>query len=149
MMNGKTHDSIRRARRTMNFLLLKTGLKDLYFYFFIWMFIRKNRDGEKWNEFNLRHDWIGRIYTVRNISYENESLPADVQKSLILENIRPLVDWLVNNNLSEIIMPSVDQIEGTKSYLIKFSPLFYEISFWWVVRRALFVCLLVWLSYYI
>ena len=128
----------------INIFLLKTGLKDIYFYVYIWLFIRKNRGNEKWLEFNLRHDWVGRMYTVRSVPFEEQSLPNDVQKTLVLDRIKPMINWLVDNNLSEIIMPTVERIEETDSYLIKFSPLMYEIGFWWFVRRVIFACFIIW-----
>ena len=121
----------------LNYILLKTGIKDLYFYFYIWKFIRKNRDSEQWKSFKLRHDWIGRMYTVQSYGYEDSSLPDDVTYALVMDKIRPLIDWLQKNNLGEIVMPDVKKIPDTYSYLIKFSPLFYEISLSWLFFRAI------------
>lgn len=126
----------------LNYILLKTGIKDIYFYFYIWRFIRKNRDSFQWKQFNLRHDWVGRIYTVESYTYEDASLPEDVRYATTMEKIRPLIDWLQSNNLGEILMPKISMIEGSYSYLIKFSPLFYEISLSWFIFRAFFVYLM-------
>lgn len=121
----------------INYILLKTGIKDLYFYWYIWRFIRKNRKSEKWRQFNLRHDWIGRMYTVQSYTYEDSSLPEDVRYALVMDKMRPLIDWLQASNLGEIVMPDIKKIPDTYSYLVKFSPLFYEISFSWLFFRAL------------
>lgn len=121
----------------INYILLKTGIKDLYFYWYIWRFIRKNRKSEKWRQFNLRHDWIGRMYTVQSYTYEDSSLPEDVRYALVMDKMRPLIDWLQANNLGEIVMPDIKKIPDTYSYLVKFSPLFYEISFSWLFFRVL------------
>jgi hypothetical protein len=121
----------------INYILLKTGIKDLYFYWYIWRFIRKNRNSDMWKQFNLRHDWIGRMYTVQSYTYEDVSLPEDVRYALVMDKMRPLIDWLQSNNLGEIVMPDVKKISDTYSYLVKFSPLFYEISFSWLFFRAL------------
>lgn len=123
----------------INYILLKTGIKDLYFYYYIWRFIRKNRDGDMWKRFNLRHDWIGRIYTVQSYTYEDASLPEEVKYAIVMDKLRPLIDWLQSNNLGEILMPDVKGIPDTYSYLVKFSPLFYEVSFSWVFFRGLFL----------
>lgn len=121
----------------INYILLKTGIKDLYFYWYIWRFIRKNRKSEKWRQFNLRHDWIGRMYTVQSYTYEDSSLPEDVRYALVMDKMRPLIDWLQASNLGEIVMPDIKKIPDTYSYLVKFSPLFYEISFSWLFFRVL------------
>lgn len=121
----------------INYILLKTGLKDVYFYLYIWAFIRKNRDSPEWKQFNLRNDWIGRIYTVQSYTYEDASLPEDVKYAMVMDKIRPLIDWLQTNNLGEIIMPDIKRIPDSYSYLIKFSPLFYEISISWLFFRGL------------
>lgn len=126
----------------LNTILLKTGLKDLYFYYYIWKFIRKNRDSDQWKKFNLRHDWVGRIYTVQSYSYTDASLPEEARYALALDKIRPLVNWLQENNLGEILMPNIRKIDGTYSYLVKFAPLFYEVSVSWVVFRAIFIYVL-------
>ena len=121
----------------INYFLLKTGLKDLYFYLYIWRFIRKNRDSTEWQQFNLRNDWIGRIYTVQSYTFEDASLPEEVIYSMTMEKIRPLIDWLQKNNLGEIMSANVKKIPDSYSYLIKFSPLFYEISFSWLFFRVI------------
>jgi hypothetical protein len=121
----------------INYILLKTGLKDIYFYLYIWVFIRKNRDSTEWNQFNLRNDWIGRIYTVQSYTYEDASLPEDVKYAIVMDKIRPLIDWLNTNNLGELLMPEVKKIPDSYSYLIKFSPLFYEIGISWLFFRGL------------
>ena len=133
----------------INYILLKTGIKDFYFYFYIWRFIRRNRGGVEWNQFNLRHDWIGRIYTVASYKPEDESLPEEVKYSMTMQELRPLIDWLQRNNLGEIIMPTIRKIEGTYSYLVKFSPLFYEISIRWFLFRALLISVAYYLYPYV
>lgn len=146
MKNGKIRNKTRRIGKMINYILLKTGIKDVYFYWYIWRFIRKNRGTEMWERFNLRNDWIGRIYTVQSYSYEDASLPEEVKFSLVTEKMRPLVDWMQSNNLGEIIMPDIKKIPDTYSYLVKFSPLFHEISFSWFFIRALFIYM-IYLSY--
>lgn len=139
MKIGKIRRGIRKVNKMINYILLKTGIKDLYFYFYIWRFIMKNKKSQMWQDYNLRHDWIGRIYTVQSHSYEDALLPEEVKYTLVTEKIRPLVDWLQKNNLGEILMPDVKKIQDTYSYLIKFSPLFYEISVWWIISRSAIV----------
>jgi len=124
MKNGRIRKKIARVTRMINKILLKTGIKDLYFYYYIWRFINKNKRSEQWKAYNLRHDWVGRIYTVQSHEYEDALLPEDAKYALVLEKIRHLVDWLQTKNLGEILMPNVKKIEGTYSYLIKFSPNF-------------------------
>lgn len=136
MKNGRIRRKIRRVTKMINYILLKTGIKDLYFYFYIWRFILRNRQGLEWNQFKLRHDWIGRIYTVVSYSPEDESLPEDVKYAMTMQKMKSLIDWLQSNNLGEIIMPNVRKIEGSYSYLVKFAPLFYEISLPWFFLRA-------------
>ena len=125
----------------INYILLKTGIKDLYFYWYIWRFIRKSQDTDMWKRFNLRYDWVGRIYTVQSYTYEDASLPEDVKFSIVTEKMKPLIDWMQSNNLGEILMPDIKKIPDTYSYLVKFSPLFYEISLSWFFIRALFIYL--------
>lgn len=133
----------------INYILLKTGIKDLYFYYYIWRFIRKNRDTEEWKRFRLRHDWVGRIYTVQSVKNEDILLPEEVRSSMIIEEIKPLIAWLEKNNMGEILMPDIRNIPDSYSYLIKFSPLFYEIGIGWFFSRALLVTALYYIYPYI
>jgi hypothetical protein len=142
MRTGRVHKQIRKMTKMLNYILLKTGLKDIYFYLYIWMFIRKNKDAEMWRTFNLRHDWIGRIYTVQSYNPEDASLPNEVQYAIVTDKLRPLIDWLQENNLGEIVMPDIKKIPNTYSYLVKFSPLFYEISISWLLIRVTILYLL-------
>jgi len=149
MMIGRIYNKIKRIPKMINYLLLKSGLKDVYFYFYIWKFIKKNRNSLQWKQFNLRHDWIGRIYTVESHSYEDSSLPEDILYSMTMEKIRPLIDWLQQNNLGEIMSANVKKIPDTYSYLIKFSPLFYEISIPWFLGRATLAYIIYWIFPYV
>lgn len=123
----------------VNYILLKTGIKDLYFYYYIWRFIRKNRDGDTWKSFNLRHDWIGRIYTVYTTKNEDTSLPDDINFAMMVDQMQPLISWLEKNNMGEIMMPDIKRIPDSYSYLVKFSPLFYEISLSWLFTRSILI----------
>ncbi len=123
----------------INYILLKTGLKDLYFYYYIWRFISKNKESEMWKKFNLRHDWVGRIYTVQSTKEENTNLPDDISYAMMIDSLKPLISWLEENRMGEIIMPDIKKIPNSYSYLVKFSPLFYQISFSWFFFRAFII----------
>ena len=48
----------------------KRAIIDIRNYIFLRKTIKKNIETVEWKKYNLRHDWIGRIYTVVNLTPE-------------------------------------------------------------------------------
>ena len=125
----------------------KKIIKDISNYRFILKTIKKNRGTIEWDKLNLRADWIGRIYTVVNLPPEvihSPDAPQEIRPAYVLDESRPVNEYLMKLNLQEIILPAIEAVPGTLSYLIVYTPYFQRLSFKWVFYRILWILLLSW-----
>jgi hypothetical protein len=128
----------------------KRVITDIKNYFFIRKIIKKNIGTIEWEKFKLRVDWIGRIYTVVNLPPEviySPDSPEEIRPAYILEESRPLNEYLTRLNLQEIIMPEITPIPNTISYLLIYTPYFQRLSLKWILYRLGFILVLWWLQY--
>lgn len=128
----------------------KRVINDIRNYFFIRKTIKKNMNSMEWQKFNLRVDWIGRIYTVVNLPPEviySPDSPEEIRPAYVLEESRPLNEYLTRLNLQEVIVPSISPVENSISYLIVYSPYFQRLSLKWIIYRIIFILILLWTQY--
>ncbi len=126
-------------------------IKDIQNYFFLRKTIKRLKQTEEWNKFELRVDWINRIYTVLNVKKEDKNHSATqiendtVARALFIETLQPITDYLMQQNLGEILKPQFRMIENNdvqQIYLVYFRPLFLYLDFGWIFTRASFLVLL-------
>jgi hypothetical protein len=125
----------------------KKVIIDIRNYFFVRSVIKKNQGTVEWEKFKLRVDWIGRIYTVVNLPPEvihSSDTPSDIRPAYVLEESRPINEYLTKLGLQEVIIPKINPIEGTISWLIVYTPFFQRLSFLWIFYRILFLLILIW-----
>ena len=119
----------------------KKIIRDISNYRYILKTINKSKETVEWRKFNLRADWIGRLYTVVNLPPEvtlSPDSPEEIRPAYVLEQTKPLNEYLTKMNLHEIIIPSLEPIEETDSYLVVYSPYFQKLSLSWFVYRIIF-----------
>ena len=100
-----------------------------------------------WAKMNLRVDWIGRIYTVYNLPHEvteSRDVPKDAYIAYVIEQAKPLNEYLTGLNLQEILVPRYTEIDGTNSFLLMYLPFFQELSWRWFFTRTTFWLLIFW-----
>jgi len=122
---------------------------DINNYFFLRRTIKKNENTVEWKKYNLRVDWIGRIYTVVNLPPEviySPDSPQEIRPAYVLEESKPINEYLTKLNLQEILIPEMRPIPDSISYLLIYAPYFQKLSFKWVLYRIFFIILLVWLQ---
>lgn len=95
-----------------------------------------------WSRKNLRRDWFGRIYTVINLPPEvifSADLPKESRPSFVMNEIKPINEYMKTLNLEEILTLSYEEIKGTnsESYLVVYQYLFRELSWIWIFRFIL------------
>lgn len=125
----------------------KTVINDIRNYFFIKNLIKKNKGTVEWEQYKLRVDWLGRIYTVVNLPPEviySPDSPEEIRPAFVLEESRPLNEYLTRLNLQEIVMPSISPIPNSFSYLLVYSPYFQRLSTRWVVYRTILLLVILW-----
>lgn len=126
--------------------------KEISNYFFIKKIIRTNQNTPEWNKLKLRTGWFGTIYTVINLPpevFEGEEIYYQVY---VVEKIKPITEYLaVTLNLVEVMTairyPLIDKNIGQYSYLIKYVPLFRELTLGWVFSRVSILAGVWWLQF--
>lgn len=101
-----------------------------------------------WSRRNLRSDWIGRIYTVVNLPPQvtlSPDLPREARPSFVVNEIKPINEYLKSLNIEEIITVGIKPIEGTKeeSYLVVYQFVFRQITWLWILRFIVEIALLI------
>ena len=92
----------------------KRVITDIGNYFFVRRTIKNNMNSIEWNKFKLRVDWIGRIYTVVNLPPEviySPDTPEEIRPAYVIEESKPLNEYLTRLGLSEVILPEIFFIE--------------------------------------
>jgi hypothetical protein len=79
---------------------------------------------EKLEEYNLRVDWLGRIYTVVNLPEEVANGNEYMHEAWVLQNLGPFNKALEEVGLAGYAFPEMSRIEepGTAAYLLVLYP---------------------------
>jgi len=128
----------------------KRVITDIGNYFFVRRTIKNNMNSIEWNKFKLRADWIGRIYTVVNLPPEviySPDTPEEIRPEYVIEESRPLNEYLTKLGLSEVILPEITPIPKSISYLITYTPSFQRLSLRWIFYRIGLILLIIYLQY--
>ena len=104
-----------------------------------------------WARRNLRSDWVGRIYTVINLPpqvTQSPDLPRESRPSFVVNEIKPINDYLKSLNLEEIITVGIKPVDGTaeESYLVVYQYVFKNLTLLWILRFIIEVIALVIIS---
>lgn len=128
----------------------KKVIIDINNYFYLRKTIKKNMNSIEWDKFRLRVDWLGRIYTVINLPPEvihSPDLPEQIRPAYIIEQSRPLNEYLTKLNLQEIIIPEINPIPNSISWLILYKPYLQVLSWKWIFLRLIMILIITWLQY--
>jgi len=128
----------------------KRVIIDIGNYFFVRRTIKNNMNSIEWNKFKLRVDWIGRIYTVVNLPPEviySPDTPEEIRPAYVIEESRPLNEYLTKLGLSEVILPEITPIPKSISYLITYTPSFQRLSLRWIFYRIGLILVISYLQY--
>ena len=135
---------------------MKTRLRNIFYswiiayyeisnWFYVRRIIRKHRKDADWQNYNLRADWVCRIYTVLNPQLPSDAGdPDEVLQIKYAERLKPINLYLDSIGLGQSISPSFDKVEGTQSYLFVYSPIFNVITTWKV-----FIFILSWVIFFV
>ena len=128
----------------------KRVITDIGNYFFVRRTIKNNMNSIEWNKFKLRADWIGRIYTVVNLPPEviySPDTPEEIRPAYVIEESKPLNEYLTGLGLSEVILPEITPIPKSISYLITYTPAFQRLSLRWIFYRICLILVIIYLQY--
>jgi hypothetical protein len=95
----------------------------------IWLMVRKvaNANMETLEEYDLRVDWVGRIYTVINLPEEVANQPY-AQQPYVLGQLRKYDEVLLKLQLSDVLFPEFEKIPGEDAYLLVLTPEIEELD---------------------
>jgi len=103
-------------------------------WFFVKKVIKKHSKTADWQKYNLRADWVGRIYTVINPQSPGDD--GDTMEVLCIkyaERLKPMNIYLDSLGLGESVTPAYEQIEDTKSFVFVYTPIFRVITLWRII----------------
>ena len=105
-----------------------------------------------WSRRNLRRDYLNRMYTVINLPPEvlmSNDLPKEARPSFVLNEIKPINDYLKSLNLEELLTVWIEPVKGTneESYLVVYQFVFREISWLWIFRFIFEISLISFIIY--
>jgi hypothetical protein len=100
-----------------------------------------------WVRKGMRIDWFGRIYTVVNLPPEvilSSDLPKEARPSFVMSEIKPINDYFKKINIEELITLWLVPVKDTneESYLVVYQYVFRELSWIWIFRFILEICLI-------
>jgi hypothetical protein len=104
--------------------------------------IKKEKDSPMWKRKNLRRDSLNRVYTVINLPLQvlaSVDLPRESRPSFVVQELKPINEYLKSLNLEEIITMWIEPVKGTddESYLVVYQFLFRSITWLWILRLML------------
>ena len=100
-------------------------------WFYVLKIIRKHRQTADWEKYNLRADWVGRIYTVLNPqSPGDDGDTEEVMRLKYTERLKPISIYLDDLGLGQSVTLAYEKIENTGSYLFVYYPIFNVITVW-------------------
>ena len=99
----------------------------------------EEKNSRTWKRLNLRKDYLNRVYTVINLPLQvlaSVDLPRESRPSFVVQEIKPINEYLKSLDLEEIITMWVEPVKGTddESYLVVYQFLFRHINWLWILR---------------
>jgi len=103
-----------------------------------WIFVKrtisKHQKTADWEKYNLRADWVGRIYTVINPqSPGDDGDTMEVLRIKYTDRLKPMNIYLDSLGLGESVSLAYEQIKDSKSFVFVYTPLFRVITTWRVI----------------
>ena len=125
-----------RFRKLKNFFI------DIRNFLYIRSVVLKNKGTADWERFNLRSDYVYRIYTVFNPEPQDKGDDAKMLEIKMGEKMIPCHKYIDSIGLSEVIGVSGEKIPDTDSYLVVYYQLFNYITLWKLFFNSLIIILI-------
>jgi len=88
--------------------------------------IEENQDQLN-QDFQLRVDWLGRIYGVVNLPEEVQTASGEIQQAFVLNKISGFGNYMLQIGLADMVYPQIQKVSPV-SYLIILWPVFDDLS---------------------
>lgn len=126
-----------RFRKLRNFFI------DVRNFLYMRKVIAKNIGTADWDRFNLKVDWVGRIYTVFNPAPADKGDDAETLEIKLGERMIPCHKYIDTIGLSEVVGVSGEKIPNSNSYLVVYYPMFKYITSWRMFINAVYIALII------
>jgi hypothetical protein len=103
---------------------------DIKGYFIVRSILRSQKNTVDFNKYDLRIDWVNRVYTVINPSEEDKGDSDEVLKIKAQDKMLPIHRYMDKIGLSEFVSVSAEQVPGTNAYLVVYYPIFRVLTTW-------------------
>jgi hypothetical protein len=113
------------------FISAFTYWRDLYMDVRIWWIFRRTaiQYKEQLNkDFELRVDWLGRIYGVINLPEEVQTASGEIQQAYVLNKISTYGNFMLQIGLADMVYPQIQKVSQSSSYLVILWPVFDDLS---------------------
>jgi len=122
---------------------------DISDFMYLRKVVRRAKKYKQWEELNLRHDWFYNPYTVVNLPPEVYAADRETQLQFVAYFMQDANLFFVEQLLQDVLVPSVEPIENTASYLIVYHADYETLSTWFFIKIALLISLgtFVWMKY--
>lgn len=122
---------------------------DLSDFYYLRKTIKKAKKDRQWSELNLRHDWFFNPYTVVNLPPEVYEADRDTQLQFVAYFMQDANLFFIRYLLQDMLVPSVEPIEDSASYLIVYHADYDVLSIWFFTKKVLFLSLAIylWMKY--
>ena len=97
----------------------------------IWWIFRRtaNQYQDQLNkDFQLRVDWLGRIYGIVNLPEEVQGASGEIQQAYVLNKISTYGNFMLQIGLADMVYPQIQKVPQSASYLVILWPVFDELS---------------------
>ena len=128
--------------KLFRFRKLKNFFRDIRNFLYIRSIVRKNRGTADWERFNLRADYIYRIYTVFNPDPQDKGDDPKMLEIKHGERMIPCHKYIDSIGLSEVIGVSGEKIPDSDSYLVVYYQLFNYITPWKIFINGVYITLI-------
>ncbi len=126
----------------LRFRKLRNFFSDIRNFLYIRKVVRKNIGTADWERFNLRTDYIYRIYTVFNPDPQDKGDDPKMLEIKMGEKMIPCHKYIDSIGLSEVIGVSGEKIPDSDSYLVVYYQLFDYITPWRIFINTVFIILI-------
>ena len=126
--------------------------KEINNYYFIKKVIKKNKNTDEWKKHKLQIGYFGVMYSVINLPPEVYESEAQYYQLYVLDQLKPVNEYLASLNLQEIITLRVENIsdkpKGIYAFGIKYVPLFKDFTLTWITKWVFLIGIISFFSYY-
>ena len=123
--------------------LLNAGIYEIKNWFYVKRVIREHKNTADWQNFGLRADWIGRIYTVFNpVLPGDQGDTLEVLRLKYAERLKPVNVYLDKLGLGMAVAIASEDVPDSESLLVVWYPIFEVFTmkkvFWTAVASLIF-----------